>query len=97
MYMLPSGLTAAPNNESHGGADRLTCPLPALCAGILRMANTARQTLKKIPICVPVRLRFKLFLPDCGLSSAHRIDREVACRPRSALDQSSETTLNWIL
>jgi len=77
MYMLPSGLTAAPNNETHGGADRLICTSPALCAGIARMPSTTRQALKKIPICVPVCLQFKLFLPDYGLSSAHHRGREV--------------------
>ena len=67
MYILPSGLTAAPNKESHGGADRLTCPSVALCADNALMPNTTRQALKKNPICLLVRLRFKLFLPDSVL------------------------------
>jgi len=78
MYILPSGLTAAPNKESHGGADRLTCPPVAQCADNARMPNTARQALKKTPIWLLVRLRFKLFLPERVLSSAHHGGCKVA-------------------
>jgi hypothetical protein len=85
MYILPSGLTAAPNKESHGGADRLTCPSVALCADNALMPNTTRQALKKNPICLLVRLRFKLFLPDSVLSSAHHGGCKVAPQSRTTM------------
>jgi hypothetical protein len=67
MYMLPSGLTAAPNNDSQGGAERRTCPSVAPLARMVPIPNSSIPTLKRIPICVFVRLRFKFSLPDCGL------------------------------
>jgi hypothetical protein len=62
--MLPSGLTAAPNSDSHGGADRRTCPPVTAPLPLVPRPNSSIPTLKKIAICILVRVKFKFFLPD---------------------------------
>jgi hypothetical protein len=80
-------LTAAPNNDSHGGADRLTRASIALWADRVAAPVTNRHVLKKIAIEVAVRLWFKLILRECGLNSTRRSDGQIEL-PVTALTKS---------